>query len=217
MTRPDLRAALRWYGVTRAGIPSSDALAAEVSAGLRGGLTAVQLRQKEALAPAERALRALALVHCCRALGALSIINDDVELALSAGADGVHLGASDGCWAEARRVLGPERVLGATVRSVEQALRAQAAGADYVGVGPIFDARDSKEDAEAPLGVGVLRSLREHPDLRTIPIVAIGGIDPARARQCFSAGADGVAAIRGFFGGEDVRAGVAAFVQAATV
>ncbi len=157
-------------------------------AALRGGARIVQFRSK--LAPADgRAACCRALKALCDRFGALFLVNDDPHLALACGADGVHLGQGDMPPAEARALLG-DRIIGVSTRTTEQALRAEAQGADYIGVGSIF-ATATKVDAEH-VGVGRLEEIRRAVRL---PIVAIGGIDREGAAQVVDAGADAVAVV----------------------
>lgn len=160
-------------------------------AAVEGGATVVQLRLKGASTDE--------VVEAGRgfgALGATFVVNDDVEGALRLGADGVHLGRSD---AGAARALAAGLLLGASAASVEEALAGEAAGAAYVGAGPVW-ATPSKPDADPAVG---LDGLEEICRVVTIPVVAIGGIDAANAADCVRAGAAGVAVIRA---ARDVRA-----------
>jgi thiamine-phosphate pyrophosphorylase len=133
-----------------------------------------------------RALRALT-----RAAGALFIVNDRPDVAAAVEADGVHLGQDDVPIAVARAVLGPERWIGVSTHDVAEARAALRAGADYLGVGPIYDTT-SKAGALPARGLGLLRTVR---DLTDRPLVAIGGITPETAAAVRAAGADTVAMI----------------------
>lgn len=202
-----LRDALRVYLVT----PDAWGTRAEdvtITEGLlRAGLRVVQFRDKSA-APRQRE-RAQQLQALCHAHGALFLVNDDPNLALELDADGVHVGASDASVREARAILGPDKIVGATAGALARALRALEEGADYLGVGAIFDAAPSKADAQTR-GPAILRALREEPLLHAFPIVAIGGIDTSNAGECFAAGADGVAMIRGLWHAKDPESTIAA-------
>jgi len=131
------------------------------------------------------------LGRLCREADALYLINDRVDIALAADADGVHLGQSDMPFAAARRLLGPEKVIGLTVHNLAEALEGQDLGADYLGVSPIF-ATATKADAGKPAGISLIELIREEVSL---PLVAIGGINHSNARQVVAAGADGLCAI----------------------
>jgi len=178
-------------------------------AALAGGARSVQLRDKEAdaglLLPAAREIAAL-----CRAAGAVFVVNDRVDLALAAGADGVHLGQTDLPLPEARALLGPHRVIGVSVENAEQARAAEAAGADYLGVGPIYGTA-SKADAGEAVGLEHLTRLAAASRL---PIIAIGGITADRLPEVRAAGAAGAAVIGAVAGAADPEAAVRDLVAA---
>lgn len=157
---------------------------------LAGGADAVQFREKggttRELIGVAREMAAL-----CREAGAVFIVNDRVDVALAAEADGVHLGQSDFPVALARRLLGEERIIGGSATTLEEARRCLEEGADYVGFGPVFPT-GSKADAASPRGLGLLREIAA---VLPAPIVAIGGIDARTAPEVFRAGAHGVAVI----------------------
>ena len=129
---------LRLYAVTdRAWTHDAEGLLRQVAAAVDGGAGIVQLREKH-LGQADFLAEAERFVALCREKGAVSIINDDVEIAAQVGADGVHVGQEDLEAGRARQVLGPDKLIGVSAHSVEEALAAQAAGADYLGVGAAF-------------------------------------------------------------------------------
>lgn len=170
-------------------------------AAIRGGADVIQLRDKEAsggrlfeIAVALRALTREAKVPL--------IVNDRLDVAMAAGADGVHLGQEDLPADAARRILGPGRILGVSAETPEEARRAEAAGADYLGVGPVFEARGSKPDAGAPQGLDQIVRVRT---VTRLPIVAIGGIRAENARRVREAGADAVAVISAIVAAEDIE------------
>lgn len=170
------------------------------------GVTALMIREKQ-LHP--RALYQVASVVAplCRAAGVLLIINRSVEVALAVGADGVHLGHDGLPPAEARRVLGPGRVLGVSVHNARELDQAAAAGADYVTASPVFSP-NSKRDAREALGIDGLAELVRGSRL---PVVALGGLLPERVDACLDAGAVGVAAIGALWSAPDPEAAAAAF------
>jgi thiamine-phosphate pyrophosphorylase len=143
----------------------------------------------------------------CTDAGAMLVVNDRVDLALAAGADGVHLGQRDLPIAEARR-LAPRLVIGVSTHDVGQVERAVAAGADYLGFGPIFATR-TKENPDPVQGIAGLRAAVAAA--RGTPIVAIGGIEPASAREVYAAGASAICAIRAVNHAADVGAAARAF------
>ncbi len=167
-----------------------------VQAALEGGATAVQLRVKGA--DTRRLLELThALLQITRPRGALLFVNDRLDVALAAGADGVHLGPRDLPIAAARRLAPPGFLLGASAGHPDAARAATRDGADYLGVGAIFDAAPSKPDASPPRGTDLLRDVAAATHL---PLVAIGGVSEATAPACLQAGAAGVAVIRALLG-----------------
>jgi thiamine-phosphate pyrophosphorylase len=165
---------------------------------LRGGADMIQLRDKTGslrdLLPQARAIRAL-----CRERGALFIVNDRVDLALAVDADGAHVGQEDLPAGEARRLLGP-RLLGVSTHDRAQAEAAAAAGADYIGFGPMF-ATSSKETGYPPRGLAWLEEI--HRAVR-LPILAIGGITLDNVAGVVAAGATAPAVISAVAGAPDV-------------
>jgi len=155
------------------------------------GVAGFQVRDKGATSRELVALTRLVLA-AVRPAGATVIVDDRLDVALAAGADGVHLGADDLSIADARRVA-PHLVIGATCRDAEAVERAAADGATYAGFGPVF-ATTSKAGLPDPLGPEAIREA-----VGALPLIAIGGIDAARARQCRDAGAHGVAVIGGIW------------------
>lgn len=206
---PPARALHGLYAITsQAACRDSGTLLAAAEEALAGGAALLQYRDKWNDA-ATRARHAHALLGLCHAHNALFIVNDDVELALACGADGVHIGASDAPLTAARARLGPEAVIGVSCSgSLERALAAQAGGASYVAFGRFFDSR-TKPDAP-PAAPDLLTQAR--PQLH-IPVCAIGGVTPANAPDLIARGADMVAAVEGVFGAPDVAATARAYAQ----
>lgn len=172
-----------------------------------GGARVVQYRNKHA-GRSRRLEHALGLSAVCAKLGALFIINDDVELALEVEADGVHLGKSDGNIATARKRLGPKRLLGASCYDdLSLAAAAHAAGADHLAFGSVFASTTKPGAVRAPL------SLFAEARAFNLPLVAIGGITAGNAAEVIGAGADAIAVISDLFDAPDVRARAAQFNQ----
>ena len=189
------------YAITSAAICRDEArLVAAVSAALAGGVRWIQYRDKAA-SPAQRRDRAAALTRLCHAQQAGLIINDDVDLARSSGADGVHIGASDGDIAAARRALGPGRILGVTCgNDLVRARQAVALGADYVAFGRLFASR-TKPDAPP----ASLTTVRQAAQSLSVPVCAIGGILPEHLPEVSATGAQLIAVIEGIFGSNDIE------------
>lgn len=191
---------MRLYAVTdRSWSASREDFFRQVEAAVDGGATIVQLREKhldsgDFLAEAER------FVALCRRKGVVSIINDNVEIAARTGADGVHIGQDDLEAGSARALLGPEKIIGVSAHNVEEALRAQAAGADYLGVGAAF-ATGTKADAR-PITTKTIRAITAAVD---IPVVAIGGITRENLPELKGCGLDGVAVVSALFAQPDVK------------
>jgi thiamine-phosphate pyrophosphorylase len=161
-----------------------------VRAAVGHGPVAVQIRVKQSDRMAYELVTAA--LPLCRAAGAMCLVNDRIGVALAAGADGVHVGADDLPVAAARRVLGPELVLGATCRTRESARAAVEAGATYLGVGPAFET-STKDGLPPPLGRdGVADVAAAVPGT---PVIAIGGITPERAIRLSAYGVAAVSAI----------------------
>jgi thiamine-phosphate pyrophosphorylase len=192
---------MRLYAVTdRAWAADEDALLAQIEAAIDGGASIVQLREKHLpddafLAEARR------FVALCRQKGAVSIINDNVEIAIKAGANGVHIGQEDLGLHAAREMLGPEKIIGVSAHNVEEALYAQAEGADYLGCGAAF-ITGTKTDAH-PISRDTLRDVTAAVD---IPVVAIGGITAGNVLELKNCGLDGIAVVSALFGQKDVKA-----------
>jgi thiamine-phosphate pyrophosphorylase len=163
-----------------------------VGAAVRGGITCVQLREKhcatrEFIAEARAVRRLLDETGTTIPL----IINDRLDVALAVGADGVHLGQTDMHIADARRLVGANMLIGISVESVDDAIRAEAEGADYLGISPVF-ATPTKNDTAPPLGLAGISRIRAAVSL---PLVGIGGINHENAPEIIRAGADGVAVV----------------------
>jgi thiamine-phosphate pyrophosphorylase len=180
----------RLYLITDRMQTAGRTLPAVVADALRGGLRALQLREKD-LSAAQLLEIAVELRQLTREYGAKLLINDRVDVALAAGADGVHLGKAGLPVPEARRMLGSERLIGYSAHSVDEALQAQMAGADFVTLGPVYHT-PSKAQYGEPLG---LSALSEAVRVVAIPVFALGGVKPASVAQVLSAGAHGVALI----------------------
>ncbi|HHW45129.1 MAG TPA: thiamine phosphate synthase [Desulfotomaculum sp.] len=168
-------------------------------AAIDGGATVLQLREKDftsrQLVDVGHQLR-----HLTRQRGVTFIVNDRVDIALAVDADGVHLGQDDLPVGMARRILGPGKIIGISTHSLEQALEAQRQGADYIGVGPVYETH-TKDDVLPPVGVDLVRQVSARV---SIPKVAIGGIKAHNVAEVMKAGADGVAVVTAVWAAGDV-------------
>lgn len=188
------------YAVTDRLWLGDHSLAQDVAAALAGGITFLQLREKDLdeagfLAEA-RELKALAANY-----GVPFVINDNVDIALAVDADGVHIGQSDGAVKAVRAQLGPDKILGVSASTVAEALAAEADGADYLGVGAIY-ATDTKTDAAA-VGPGRLAEICAAVE---IPVVAIGGLNKNNLKDLAGTGVDGAALVSAIFAQDDIGA-----------
>jgi thiamine-phosphate pyrophosphorylase len=180
------------YAITQADGKSPDAVIEEVNAAIRGGAVVVQYRDKD---PRDALYLARELVKICHRHEVPLLVNDDLELCMEAGADGVHLGRDDGHTREARAKLGADAIIGISCYdSPERALEAQAHGATYAAFGRFFPS--GTKPLASPAHLDTLRQARH---ALTIPIVAIGGILPENGAALLAAGADLLAVIGGIF------------------
>ena len=187
------RKSMRLYAVTDRGWLKGETLYEQVEKAIKGGVTFVQLREKEldkrAFLSEARQIKAL-----CRKYHVPFVINDSVEIALATDADGVHVGQEDMEAKHVREKLGADKIMGVTAKTVEQAIRAQECGADYLGVGAVFPSPTKKN------AIGITHEqLREICAAITIPVVAIGGITSQNIMQLNNTGIEGVAVISGIF------------------
>jgi thiamine-phosphate pyrophosphorylase len=180
------------YAITQIKNKTADIIINEVIAAIKGGAVVVQFRDKESL---DAIYLADQLVKVCHEYKVPLLINDDIELAIKVGADGVHIGREDGAISEARDRLGADAIIGVSCYNfVEQALNAQEQGATYVAFGRFFPSSSKPLAAPAELD-----TLRKAKFLLDIPIVAIGGILPENGGPLLTAGADLLAVIGGLF------------------
>lgn len=167
---------------------------------LAGGAQIIQLRGK-GLSSRELLEQAREIGLLSRAAGAIFIVNDRADIALLSGADGVHLGQDDLPISEARKILGKGKMIGISTHSLEQALKAEQEGADYIGFGPVFDTK-TKADAEEAKGLQALREVKQRV---SIPVIAIGGINLENMGEIIDAGSDGAAVISAIIKAENIE------------
>ena len=197
--REMVRRALLLYAVTDRSWVGEKTLYEQVKASLDGGITLLQLREKEM--PYEDFLReAKDMKALAASYGVPLMINDNVDLALAVDADGVHVGQSDMEAGSVREKLGRDKIIGVSARTVLEALRAEKAGADYLGVGAVFST-STKEDAD----VIAWETLKEICQSVSITVVAIGGIKKDNVMQLAGSGAAGISVISGIYGQPDIR------------
>lgn len=190
---------MRLYAVTDRAWTGKQSLMEQVELALKGGATCVQLREKT-LNREDFLREAVEMKALCARYGVPFIVNDDVEIAIESGADGVHVGQSDMDAGHVRALAGSGMIIGVSARTVEEALAAQRAGADYLGVGAMFST-STKLDAH----VLSFETLRDICAAVNIPVTAIGGINRENIGRLAGSGANGVALVSAIFAAEDIE------------
>lgn len=190
---------MRLYAVTDRTWVGDKTLLWQVEQALEGGVTCVQIREKD-LDAGSFLEEAIAMKELCDKYNVPLIINDNVEIAVKIGAAGVHVGQGDMPVTEVRKIAGNDIIVGVSARTVEQALAAQDGGADYLGVGAVFGTT-TKLDAR-PLERETLKAICEAV---SIPIVAIGGVTQDNILELKGTGVDGVAVVSAIFAAEDIK------------
>jgi len=172
----------------------------DVESALKAGVKIIQYREKDKNTR-DMIIEAEEIKKLCNKSGALMLINDRVDVALAIDADGVHLGNEDMDYGTARKILGPEKIIGLTVHNIKEALEAESKGADYIGVSPVFETL-TKPDAGMPAGI---KFVKEVKDKIKITSVAIGGINRSNIKDVLEAGAKSVAIISAIVASPDVE------------
>nr|WP_325254714.1 thiamine phosphate synthase [uncultured Oscillibacter sp.] len=187
------------YAVTDRAWTGKQTLYEQVEAALKGGVTCVQLREKE-LDETAFLQEAKELCALCRRYGVPFLVNDNVEIAIACGADGIHVGQEDLAAGEVRRRVGENMILGVSVHTVEEARQAVRDGADYLGLGAVFPTNTKTDVEQMPN-----ETLRAICDAVDVPIVAIGGINRGNILKLAGSGVDGVALVSAIFSAEDIE------------
>ena len=197
-TRDDIRKAMLLYAVTdQMWLKEGETLGDVVESVLQNGATFLQIREKDLAQDAFEA-EAERLKTLCTQHEIPFVVNDSVEIALQCDADGVHVGQSDIKGRDIRSIIGPDKILGISAGTVEEAIAAEIAGADYIGVGAIFST-STKKNARSM----TMEQLKEIVSSVSIPVVAIGGISTENILQLRGSGVDGVAVVSAIFAAED--------------
>ncbi len=191
---------LSLYLVTDRDLSQGRSLDEVVSEAVKGGVTIVQLREKNA-STCEFIDLARRLMNHLKPLGIPLIINDRVDVALAVDADGVHIGQSDMAYKDARRLLGPDKIIGLSVECFEDIEKANLSDVDYIGISPVYGT-PTKTDTALPFG---LEGLRKAVQMSVHPTVAIGGMNASTIGQVMAAGTDGVAVVSAICSAEDIR------------
>lgn len=187
------------YVITDRKLLGEHTIYTQVEEALKGGATIIQIREKN-LGDEEFLNEAVLIKEICRKYNVPLIINDNVQVALKSGADGVHVGQDDMKAENVRKLIGGNKILGVSAHSVEEAILAEKNGADYLGVGAIFTT-SSKADVQSTS----IDTLKEICSTVRIPVVAIGGITSENIKQLSGSGVSGAAVISAVFGQSDVR------------
>lgn len=190
---------LRLYAVTDRSWLNGRALEDDIEKAIKGGVTLVQLREKN-IATDDIIKSAISIKSVCKKHGIPLIINDNVDAVIGSDADGVHLGQSDMSISEARKILGKNKIIGATAKTVEQAHKAELEGADYLGSGAIFGTT-TKDDAKK-MDIKTLKSITQSVK---IPVIAIGGITGENILELRGTGISGAAVVSGIFAQNDIE------------
>ena len=188
------------YGVTDRAWLNGETLYSQVEKALKGGATFMQLREKK-LDEESFLQEAIEIKELCKKYNVPFVINDNVDIAIKMDADGVHVGQSDMEAGDVRKKLGPDKIIGVSAQTVEQAILAEKHGADYLGVGAVFPT-GSKDDAEdVPF-----ETLKAICEAVSIPVIAIGGITKDNVKELAGSGICGIAVISAIFASKDIEA-----------
>lgn len=197
-TKDEIRRAMLLYAVTdRSWLKEGQSLTSVCEEVLAGGATLLQIREKD-LAPDAFEAEAAELKALCARHRVPYVVNDSVEIALAIDADGVHVGQSDIMGRDIRAMIGENKILGISAGTVEEAVAAQRAGADYIGVGAVFGTSTKKNARNM-----TVEKLKEIRSAVSIPVVAIGGINAGNLRELRGSGVDGIAVVSAIFAAEN--------------
>ena len=185
------------YAVTDRHWLNGESLYSQVEKALKGGATFIQLREKN-LGEEEFLAEAKEIARLCKSYHVPFVINDDIYAAKEIDADGVHIGQSDMEYQKAREILGPDKIIGVSAGNLEQAVAAEKAGADYIGVGAVFTTSTKLDHTRI-----TFETLKEITSTVSIPVVAIGGISADNLTQLKGTGIDGISVISAIFGQPD--------------
>lgn len=190
---------MRLYAVTDRAWTAKQTLLEQVEAAIRGGATCVQLREKN-LDEEKFLTEAVEMKALCSHYGVPFIVNDNVDIAMKCGADGIHVGQKDMEAGNVRALVGEDMIVGVSAKTVEQALAAEKAGADYLGVGAVFTTSTKLDASEVSHQV-----LKDICEAVSIPVVAIGGISRSNMMKLSGSGVDGVALVSAIFAADDIE------------
>ncbi len=186
---------------------SKNGIFSDVENALKAGCKIVQYREKKK-STKTMINEAKKIKKMCRN-NALFLVNDRVDVSFSVNADGIHIGQDDIPYKSARKLLGKDKIIGLTVHNLDEAIKAESLGVDYVGVAPIFNT-DTKEDLKTPCGVDMIKKIRRRIK---VPIVAVGGINKNNLKDVIEAGADSVVSISPVIGSSNVYSEIIDFIR----
>ena len=196
----NIKEAMKLYAVTDSDCLVNQALAQAVEEALKAGATFLQLREKD-MPHADSLAEAKEIAAITKRYNIPFVINDNIDIAIECGADGVHVGQSDIQGRNVREIIGPNKILGISAATVDTAIAAEKAGADYIGVGAVFQTSTKADASEVSY-----KQLKEICSAVSIPVVAIGGIGTGNILELADSGIDGVAVVSAIFAKEDVAA-----------
>ena len=197
-TKEEIRNAMLLYAVTdQSWLKENETLLDVVTDVLKNGATFLQIREKD-LSEGDFEVEAEKLKDICREHQVPYVVNDNVDIAMHIDADGVHVGQSDIKGRDIRSMIGNEKILGISAGTVEEAVAAEKAGADYIGVGAVFDTSTKKNARNLSM-----EKLKEISESVSIPVVAIGGISASNIMELINSGVDGVAVVSAIFAAEN--------------
>ncbi len=195
------------YAITDKGVLKGKSFIEAVEEAIKGGITILELREKN-VSFSEYVNQAIEVKKVTDKYKIPLIINDNVDVAVACNADGVHLGQEDISVQLAREKLGSDKIIGVTAKTVEQAIRAEQDGADYLGTGAMY------QSPTKPAAIGItFDALKSICSSVKIPVVAIGGISKQNVRQLKGAGMDGIAVVSAVFGNDDITAATKEFME----
>ncbi len=196
------------YAVTDAAWTGKKTLTEQVEEAMKGGITFLQLREKH-LSKEEFLKEAIEIKDLAQKYQIPFVINDEIEIAQEAGADGVHVGQDDMPVEEVRKILGKDKIIGVSAHNVEEAVRAERGGADYLGVGAVYPT-STKENTSAVS----MEEMKKICQTVSIPVVAIGGIKKNNMKVLTGTGVDGIAVVSAIFAAKDIRKAAGELLEA---
>ncbi len=195
-----------FYLVTHSNL-SKNGIFSDVENALKAGCRIVQYREKKK--DTKTMIKEAIQIKKICSNNAFFLVNDRADVAFAVNADGIHIGQDDIPYVYAKKLLGKNKIIGITIHNVDEAIKAENLGVDYVGVAPIFET-DTKEDVQTPCGVEMIKKIRKEVN---VPIVAVGGIKKNNVKEVIEAGADSIVSISPIISSDDVYSEVMDFIK----